>query len=114
MAETMMVKKEDKAKEAEKYTPQLRVPKVHVTENEKDDSIVLTIEMPGIGKKDVEVSLTENKLTVKGMNDRRYFKRTFVFRKPISHESIEANMKNGILTLVIKPKEAETHTIKIK
>lgn len=114
MAEAAMVKKENKEITETKKTPALRVPRVTYEEDSAKESLTLFIEMPGIGKKDVELSIKENSMTVKGLNDRRFFKRTFTFRKPINPDDVEATMKNGILKVTIKPKEPEAHTIKIK
>ncbi len=114
MSETAMVKKENKEMAETKKTPPLRTPRVTVDQDQANESFTLYIEMPGIGKKDVELSIKENTMTVKGLNDRRFFKRTFTFRKPINPDDVEASMKNGILTVTVKPKEPEAHTIKIK
>ncbi len=95
-------------------TPPLRVPRVTVTRNEKTDVYTIVAEMPGIGKDDVEIKLKENELTIKGLNDHRFFKRTFTFRYPIRPEDVDASMVNGILTLTVKPYEGEVHTIKVK
>lgn len=95
-------------------TPPLRIPRVTVTRNEKTEVYTIVAEMPGIGKDDVEIKLKDNELIIKGLNDHRFFKRTFTFRYPIRPEDVDASMVNGILTLTVKPYEGEAHVIKVK
>ena len=44
--------------------PNLRLPRTNIEET--DDSYVITMEMPGLSRKDIEVSLENDKLSVKG------------------------------------------------
>ncbi len=120
MAETQLAKRETQEittteeKKVDTRTPPLRIPRVTVTRNEKTEVYTIVAEMPGIGKDDVEIKLKDNELTIKGLNDHRFFKRTFTFRYPIRPEDVDANMVNGILTLTVKPYEGESHIIKVK
>ncbi len=99
-------------KSGEKMIP--RTPRFYWSRNEETDEVTLTFEMPGISKKDVDVKINENRLTVVGRNNRRYFKRELVFRNAIDPKSVSAKMENGVLALTIKPEQPEVHTIKVK
>ncbi len=96
-----------------KRTPRLRVPYVTYDYDEANEVVTLTVEMPGISKEDVEVRIQENTLTIKGLNDRRFFKRTFQFRNNLNPEFVSASMENGILTVTIRPSETESHVVTV-
>lgn len=89
---------------------------------ESNESYILTADLPGLEKKDVNISLENNVLTLKGersyvktkegekyhWNERKYgyFERSFTLPQDIvSAEKITAEMNNGQLKLVIPKKE---------
>ncbi len=98
------------------------VPKVNVSENEKE--YLFMVEIPGIDKKDVELSFKEDVLTIKGervqekkdekeenkdclhCSEISYgkFERSFRLANPVIDSKITASYKNGILDIVV-PKE---------
>ena len=99
----------------------LRLPRTNV--EEKDDSYVFTMEMPGLAKKDVEVSLENDTLTVSGntVENREEkeekgflrreirssrFERSFALGTEVDQENIKAKMVDGILTITV-PKKSE-------
>jgi HSP20 family protein len=105
------------------------VPKIDVVENDKN--IELTAEMPGLQEGDVEISLVDNVLTIRGekqaereKEDRNYhitervygsFYRAIELPAGIDPSNIEASMSNGILKVVIpKPERSETQKITVK
>jgi HSP20 family protein len=89
---------------------------------DKKDKLVARIELPGVEKKDVKISLSENNLTVQGeiekdketkkedyyCCERAYgtYTRTISLPAEIDRDKIKANFKNGILEITI-PKQAE-------
>ena len=98
----------------------LRLPRTNVEEN--DDSYVFTMEMPGVDKKDVEVSLEKDTLTVKGerveeskeQHEKGFlrreirsakFERSFLLGNEVDQENIKAKMDNGILTITVRKKD---------
>lgn len=98
----------------------LRLPRTNV--EEKEDSYVFTMEMPGLVKKDVEVSLENDTLTVKGervekseeKEDKGFlrreirsskFERNFSLGKEVEQENIKARMEDGILTITVPKKD---------
>jgi HSP20 family protein len=103
-------------------------PRVDVSENEKE--IKVTAELPGMDEKDIEVSLTEDSLTISGekkeekeskekdyyVRERSYgsFKRTIPLHEEIDTDKVEANFKKGVLTVTLpKVKGAEERVKKI-
>jgi HSP20 family protein len=89
---------------------------------ERDQDYIITAEMPGVQATEVEVTLSNGRLTVKGekreekeedrkgvhLSERRYgsFQRTFRVPEGVEAEKITASFKNGILTVTL-PKTAE-------
>ena len=91
--------------------------------SEDDKAYRVTVELPGMSEKDVEISLSNGVLTVKGekksekeeskkdyhYSERSYgaFRRSFGLPEGVDADKIEANMKAGVLAIVM-PKSAET------
>lgn len=95
-------------------------PKINVSESEK--SIKVTAELPGMDEKDVEVSLNDYALTIKGekkwekeeknddhhLVERSYgsFRRVIPLPQGVESSGIQATFKQGVLTVEI-PKSAK-------
>ena len=105
------------------------VPAFDVVEDEK--AFVVTAEIPGIDMKDLDVSLSDGILTVKGEKkneeeekrenyhriERRYgsFHRSFRIPGEIDTDKLDATYKDGILKLVMPKGEAsKPKKIKVK
>jgi HSP20 family protein len=105
------------------------VPAFDIKENEKE--YVVIAELPGIDTKDLDVSLSDGVLTVKGEKrqeheekhgdyhriERRYgsFQRSFRLPGKVKTDNIDANYKDGILKLTLpKTEESETKKIEVK
>ncbi len=103
-------------------------PKVNVSESEKE--IVVSAELPGMDDKDIDVSLSKNELTIQGEKkeekeekkesyysmERSYgsFKRTLPLPCKVEDDKVEAQFKNGVLTITLpKAPEAIKETKKI-
>ncbi len=96
-------------------------PKVDILD--KGSNLVLSAEFPGVSKEDLDIDVKDNRLTVRGEKkleektedggylrvERSYgnFERTFFLDDSIDKESIKANYKDGILTLVLPKKKEE-------
>lgn len=94
-------------------------PAVNIRENE--DDLFLDFAMPGINKEDVQIKLDNDLLTVsselktdkkdqKGNFTRREFqyssfKRSFILPETVDSTKVEADYKNGVLSVVIPKKE---------
>jgi len=104
-------------------------PVVDVVEKEKEYQI--SAELPGLEEKDVEVSVADDMLTIKGekkeekeekaknyyLSERRYgaFQRSFQLPSGVDAEKIEANFQKGVLTVTLpKTPEAQKKEKKIE
>ncbi|XVF08463.1 hypothetical protein REPUB_Repub07fG0005400 [Reevesia pubescens] len=84
---------------------------------ETEDALNLRIDMPGLGKEDVKVSVEQNTLIIKGESGKesedeetagRYTSRIHLPEKVYKTDQIKAEMKNGVLKVVVpKIKEEE-------
>ena len=103
-------------------------PSIDVVENDK--ALEITTELPGVSEKDVEVTIVDNMLTIRGekkaekkdekddyrMVERSYgsFRRSLRLPFEVSADNIDAHFKDGILKVVLpKPPEVEAKTQKI-
>lgn len=108
----------------------LVIPSVDVKES--DNAIEITAELPGIKEDDIELTLRDGILTLRGekrveredkadnyhMTERRFgsFQRSFRLPEQVNHEACEANYENGVLHIVLPKREGSTersHRIKI-
>jgi len=96
------------------------MPAVDVTETEK--AFEIAAELPGMDENNIEVSVTDGVLTIKGekqedqeekkkdyyLSERTYgtFQRSFEVPKGVHLDKIEANFRKGVLTVTL-PKTAE-------
>jgi HSP20 family protein len=90
--------------------------------SEDDKAYRVTVELPGMSEKEVEIGLTDSTLTIKGekksekeetkkdyhYSERSYgaFRRSFALPEGVDADKIEASLKSGVLTVVM-PKSAE-------
>ncbi|NIN01155.1 MAG: Hsp20 family protein [candidate division Zixibacteria bacterium] len=97
--------------------------------SETKDSIVVNAEVPGIDPKDIDISLTNDVLTIKGEKkheqeekeenyhriERSYgsFSRSTRLPREVQSDKIKASYKNGVLKITL-PKSEEAKEIKIK
>ncbi|MEW6670296.1 MAG: Hsp20/alpha crystallin family protein [Thermodesulfobacteriota bacterium] len=104
-------------------------PSVDVSEGDQD--IIVKAEIPGVDRKDIDISLEGRLLTIKGEkkhekeescehyhrveNSFGYYRRTIDLPAEVDSSDVDATYKNGILKLKLKKgKSAETRTIRIK
>jgi len=101
-------------------TPWAAMPAVDVVEKEK--AYEITAELPGLSERDIEVTLSNGTVTIRGekkeekeeekqgfyLSERSYgsFARSFRVPEGADAGKIEANFKNGVLTVTL-PKTAE-------
>ena len=106
------------------------MPAVDVEERENEYAV--SVDIPGVDKKDVKVSVESNVLTIKGerkyertededgtcyCSERRFgtFSRSFSLSKKIDTEKITAKHKDGVLTVtLLKAEEAKEREIEIQ
>ncbi|KAE8715961.1 Heat shock 22 kDa protein [Hibiscus syriacus] len=90
---------------------------------ETEDALNLRIDMPGLGKEDVKVSVEQNTLVIKGEakesdkeeTDGRYTSRIHLPDKVYKTDQIKAEMKNGVLKVVVpKIKEEKNDVFQVQ
>lgn len=87
---------------------------------ETEDALHLRVDMPGLGKEDVKISVEQNTLTIKGEGAkesgdeeegaRRYISRIDLPDKLYKVDQIKAEMKNGVLKVVVPKMKEEERT----
>ncbi|HEX7006529.1 MAG TPA: Hsp20/alpha crystallin family protein [Alphaproteobacteria bacterium] len=101
------------------FTPGI-APKMDIAETDK--AFEVTVELPGIDEKDVDISVTDGVLTIKGEKkaeteekgknyhriERSYgsFQRSMALPPTVDIDAIDATFKNGVLTVML-PKSAK-------
>jgi HSP20 family protein len=94
-------------------------PEIDVIENE--DSFLVSCDLPGVDIRDIEVSLADNVLTVKGEKKEERsskeskvyrreswsgsFQRTLSLPKGVDTGAVDAVMRNGVLTITLPKRE---------
>ena len=98
---------------------------------ERDDEFQVKVELPGVSKDDVKITMQDNILTIRGEKkqekesknsnyhrvERSYgsFQRSFTLPTSVKHDRIEASYKDGILTIALpKAEEAKPKQIEVK
>lgn len=106
-----------------------KIPKVDVIE--RDDEVVVKAELPGVEKKDLDVSVTENSVTIKGSTSheekeekgdfyrceisRGTYSRTVGLPSYVDADKAKATFKDGILELTLpKVEKSKRRTIEVK
>ncbi len=103
------------------------VPAVDVAETKNE--VIVNVELPGMAPQDIDISLSEGILTIKGerkqkmeegeenyhLIERSYgtFARSILLPTEVKHGKIRASYRNGILKVVL-PKSAESKKKEIK
>jgi HSP20 family protein len=108
---------------------EVRVPRVDVLDRE--DDLQLKIEVPGMDKKDIDISVGEDSVTVKGEVEREdkeeagdyvrceiargAFSRTIALPAAVDGSRARAVFKDGLLTLTLpKVERARRHAVRVE
>ncbi|HWP27054.1 MAG TPA: Hsp20/alpha crystallin family protein [Xanthobacteraceae bacterium] len=104
-------------------------PEMDVTENDKE--IEVTVELPGLEEKDIQINVADNFLTIRGekraekneetRNYRHYersygsFSRTIELPPGIDADAIKASLSKGVLKVTVpKPAPAQVKKVEVK
>lgn len=85
---------------------------------ETDDRYVISAEVPGLSREQIQLSVQDNRLTIRGERPagvsenatRHYhqverghgpFFRAFEFAEPVRHDGISADLRDGVLTVTL-------------
>lgn len=88
---------------------------------ETNDDFVITCDLPGVSEKEVDVSIAENVLTIKGVKSQTRerseqkiyrreswggtFQRTLSLPKGVNADRVQAVLKDGVLTVTLPKRE---------
>jgi HSP20 family molecular chaperone IbpA len=74
---------------------------------DRDKDIVFTIDMPGVQKKDIDINVEPNSISVKAENGgKRKYNYSRRFKPTVDVNSAKATFKNGVLDITISKIEA--------
>ena len=96
--------------------------------SDTDNEIRLTAELPGVNREDLEVSVSNDRLTIRGekkkqqeKSDQDYyrleryygsFQRNIPLPYEVDSDQVDASFKDGILAVVLRKTKAEQEKIK--
>lgn len=84
---------------------------------EAEDHYLVSFDVPGVAKEDLDIELEKSVLTVKGERKGRLagkFQRAVSLPQGVTAEQLEATHENGVLTIKVpKPKAAQRTRIRI-
>lgn len=106
-----------------------KIPSVDVID--RDNEVIVKAELPGVDKKDIDISVTQNTVTIKGTTSheekeekgdyyrcemsRGSYSRTLSLPADVDEGKSKAKFKDGILELSLpKLKKSKRHTIKVE
>jgi len=109
--------------------PEMKIPKVDVVDRENE--VLVKAEIPGVDKKDIDISVGEDTVTIKGETRREEkeekgdyyrceishgaFSRTVALPAAIDGAKAKANFKDGVLELTLpKIEKAKRHSVKVE
>lgn len=97
---------------------------------ETEDALTVVLEMPGVDRENIDVSVENGLLTVEGRIDfGKYeglqpvyseynvgpYRRSFRLSSRVDQDKISAEMRDGVITLVLpKAEQAKPHRIEVK
>jgi HSP20 family protein len=85
-------------------TPSVREPLVDAILDEKQNTLVITAEMPGITKEDIKIHLGEGLVTIQAEKGEKKYHKTIPVEHELDENSAKAAYTNGIVELKIKLK----------
>lgn len=97
---------------------------------ETSDRYVLTAEVPGLAREQIDLALEDNRLTIRGARagesaegQRHYhqverghgaFSRTFEFADAIASDAIAADLRDGVLTVTLPKRSPHVRRIEVQ
>jgi len=87
------------------------VPTLCAYHDEKDENLIIEVELPGVKKKDVKLEMTEEGFCVSGEREDFIYQACYQFLHEITLNEAKAKFDSGLLTVTVpfqkpvKPKE---------
>ncbi len=85
-----------------------REPLVDVIEEE--DQVRIIAELPGVDKKDIDLSATEDSVRIDARSEDRHYFKELSLSQEVDPETAKARFKNGILEVIFQKKERRDNT----
>ena len=106
-----------------------RTPKVDIIDNDKD--MLIRVELPGVDKKDLDISMTDNTVTIKAKTryekkeeksdyyrseiEQGLYTRTIGLPADVDIDKVTSSFKNGVLELTVpKMERSQRRAIKVE
>lgn len=74
---------------------------------ERDDSISITVELPGVERKQIGLSATASKVTIEVENPQRQYYKEVDLPATVDPDSVKATFNNGVLDITLKKAKGE-------
>jgi len=69
---------------------------------EKEDEVIVVVELPGLTKQDVKLQASENKLTISVDRPQKRYRRELDLPAEVDSRTIKTSYKNGVLEVRLK------------
>lgn len=89
-----------------------REPLVDVSERERE--IIVIAELPGVGKKDIDLEISGSSLTIKVDTPKKKYYKEVALPAEVKDDATDATYKNGILEVKLKRKKSKKKGKKIE
>jgi len=93
-----------------------RTPLSEITVDDGIGITKVTLELPGVSKDEIEITVNKSLLTVIAESENRKYRRTFSFSKEFDPTLTKASFNNGVLEIslkAVKAKEFKGHKVEI-
>lgn len=81
--------------------------------NRDTDELIVTMEMPGIERDDIDLQVSDSKLVIATLNAERKYKAEIDLETEVDPQSAKASYRNGILSVVLRVKGKSNKGIRI-
>ena len=81
---------------------------------DRNGEISVTIDMPGVDKNDIELTVDEHTVSIEAKNDTRDYSISKTFDATLNPDEVTAKLNNGILDIKIKKADSIGKKINIK
>jgi len=81
-------------------------PEVSVVHDEKDEGLEITVELPGVSKKDVDLNVSKQGFCVSANREDMRYEGCFQFAHEVDSDKTKAKFENGLLLMTVPFVEA--------
>jgi HSP20 family protein len=84
---------------------EVREPLIDTVVDEKENTLIITAEMPGVTKQDIKVSVSQDSVSIRAEKGEKKYQTKIPVNVALDEKTSKASYANGILELKIKLKE---------